>query len=341
MMKSVTRILLGAVVAAVIAAPASAQEDFYRGKRITIIVGSGAGGAYDFAARILAEHMGKFISGNPTFIVQNMAGAGSRIAMNYLYKAAQDGTVIGTGTNLLPFDQFVFPEAPRQYDVAKFQWIGNMASLNSVIAVWHTSSVRTLADAKKTEVILGANSRVSETYIVPAVLNAIAGTKFKIVHGFPGNISDVDLAIERGEVQGRGSTWASFKALRPEWVNDKKIIPIVQLGAKRSPDMPDVPLLIEVAENDEQRAIFNLLMSGASFNRAYAAPPDVPADRVAILRKGFMDTVTDKGFLAYAESKKLEVVPSTYQEVTKVIADIQAAMKPEYLAKIRPILQQE
>jgi len=324
-----------------VAAEAEAQ-DFYKGKRLTVIAGSGVGGSYDLYARLLADQIGKFIPGNPNVVVENRVGAGSRLAMNYLYRQApKDGTVIGLGTNLLPFDQFVFPEAARQYDMAKFQYLGNMASLNGIIAVWHTTGVKTFEDIKKTEVILGANSRVSETYIIPAVLNVMAGTKFKIVHGFPGNVSEIDLAIERGEVFARGGSWASFRISQAEWVKSGKIIPIIQNGSKRHPDLPNVPLLIDVAENDEQRAIFNLLMSGSVFSRAFAAPPEVPAAQMAILRKAFMDSLADKAFVAMAESRGFEITPSSHEELEKVIADVQSTVKPEFLAKIRPILQQE
>ena len=331
-----------AALLACAAAPLAQAQDFYKGKRLTVIAGSGVGGSYDLYARLLADQIGKFIPGNPSVIVENRVGAGSRLAMNYLYRQApKDGTVIGLGTNLLPFDQFVFPDAPRQFDVAKFQWLGNMASLNGVIAVWHTTGVKSYEDIKKTEVILGANSRVSETYIIPAVMNAIGGTKFKIVHGFPGNVSEIDLAIERGEVFARGGSWASFRISQPEWVNSGKIIPIVQNGATRHPTLPNVPLLIELAENDEQRAIYNLLLSGSVFSRAFAAPPETPAAQMAILRKGFMDALADKPFVAMAESRGFEITPSTHQELEKVIADVQSTVKPEFLAKIRPILQQE
>lgn len=333
---------IAAALAACLGATAAEAQDFFRGKRLTVIAGSGVGGSYDLYARLLADNIGKFIPGNPSVIVENRVGAGSRLAMNYLYRQApKDGTVIGLGTNLLPFDQFVFPDAPRQYDMAKFQYLGNMASLNGVIAVWHTAGVKTFEDIKKKEVILGANSRVSETYIIPAVLNQMAGTKFKIVHGFPGNVSEIDLAIERGEVFARGGSWASFRISQAEWVKSGKIIPIVQNGSKRSAELPNVPLLIELAENEEQKAIFNLLMSGSVFSRAFAAPPEVPSATMAILRKGFMDTVTNKEFVAYAESKGFEITPSTHEELERVIADVQKTIKPEFLEKIRPILQQE
>ncbi|HEU0070848.1 MAG TPA: tripartite tricarboxylate transporter substrate-binding protein [Alphaproteobacteria bacterium] len=336
---------LGFIAAALVAclgATTAEAQDFFKGKRLTVIAGSGVGGSYDLYARLLADNIGKFIPGNPNVVVENRVGAGSRLAMNYLYRQApKDGTVIGLGTNLLPFDQFVFPDAARQYDITKFKYLGNMASLNGVIAVWHTTGVKTFEDIKKKEVILGANSRVSETYIIPAVLNQTAGTKFKIVHGFPGNVSEIDLAIERGEVFARGGSWASFRISHPDWVKEGKIIPIVQNGSKRAADLPDVPLLIELAQTEEQKSIFNLLMSGSVFSRAFAAPPEVPDATMAILRKGFMDTVTNKEFVAYAEGKGFEITPSTHEELERVIADVQQTIKPEFLDKIRPILQQE
>jgi tripartite-type tricarboxylate transporter receptor subunit TctC len=321
-------------------APAAEAQDFYKGKRLTVVIGSGAGGTYDLYARLLADNIGKFIPGNPTVIAENRAGAGSRVAMSYMYnKAPKDGTAIGIHTNLLPFDQFVFPDKPRDYDLTRFQYIGSMASLNGVIAVWHTAGVKTFKDIRSKTVVLGANSRLSETYIIPAVLNEMAGTKFKIVHGYPGNVSEIDLAMEKGEVAARGGSWASFLINHPDWVKEKKVIPIVQNGFKRDPLMPDVPLLKELAENDEQKATFDLLASGALFSRPFVAPPETPPERVAILRKAFMDLLSDKAFVKLAESRNYEISPSSAEELTAVLQDLKKTVKPEYAARIQPILQ--
>jgi hypothetical protein len=316
-------------------------QDFYKDKRITVVVGAGAGANYDLYGRLLAENLKKYIPGHPTVIVENRPGAASRVAMNYVYRQApQDGTVIGMAVNLLPFDQFVFPEAARQYDITKFQWIGSMASLNGVIAVWHTSPVKTLEGAMQSSIVLGAVGRPSESFVVPAVLNEVMGTRFRIVPGYP-SVSDISFAMEKGEIAGHGGSWSSLRVSQPDWIRERKVIPIIQVGQTKDPTMsPDVPLLNALAKSDEQRAVYGLLTSATHFARPFAVGPNVPADRVAILRRAFSELMKDQEFIKLAESRHFDISPVSGEDMSEAIGRLKQSITPEYAARIRRALQQ-
>ncbi|MGE3934154.1 MAG: hypothetical protein AB7F67_12910 [Rhodospirillaceae bacterium] len=209
-------------VAAAFAVPAQGQTpaEFFAGKTITLVVGYTAGGSYDFYARFLAEFLPRHLPGKPTIIVQNRPGAGSRNAANHVYAAAaKDGTVIGLTNNMLPLFQYLQPTGVR-YDMTQVNWMGNMVVLNSVVALWHTAPAKTLDEARQAETVLGSTGRGGETYIVPAMMNAVLGTKFKIVTGYPG-INESTLAIERGELHGRSGSWANIVQQSPVWVSGK------------------------------------------------------------------------------------------------------------------------
>ncbi|MGE0747353.1 MAG: Bug family tripartite tricarboxylate transporter substrate binding protein, partial [Rhodospirillales bacterium] len=231
-------------VAAAFAVPAQGQTpaEFFAGKTITLVVGYTAGGSYDFYARFLAEFLPRHLPGKPTIIVQNRPGAGSRNAANHVYAAAaKDGTVIGLTNNMLPLFQYLQPTGVR-YDMTQVNWMGNMVVLNSVVALWHTAPAKTLDEARQAETVLGSTGRGGETYIVPAMMNAVLGTKFKIVTGYPG-INEITLAIERGELHGRSGSWANIVQQSPEWVSGKKINVLAQIGAAKDPELPTVPLI--------------------------------------------------------------------------------------------------
>jgi tripartite-type tricarboxylate transporter receptor subunit TctC len=321
-------------------AESTLAQDFYKDKRLTIVVGSPPGASYDLYGRLLAEHLRKFIPGNPITIVENRGGAGSKIAMNYLFRQApQDGTVIGMAVNLIPFEQFVFPDSTRQYDVARFQWIGSMASLNGMISVWHTTPTKTLAGAMQSPVVLGAVSRSSETYIVPAILNEVMGTKFKIAGGYS-TVNELSLAMERGEIEGHGGAWSNFRVNQPDWIKEKKVIPLIQVGRKKDRTMPvEVPLLDPLAKNDEQKAVYGLLSSTTYFARPFAMGPQVPADRVAIIRKAFWELMNDPEFIKQAGRRNFDISPVSGEEMAEAIDQLKESVLPAYAARIRKALQ--
>jgi tripartite-type tricarboxylate transporter receptor subunit TctC len=307
---------------------AQSPGDFYRGKSLDLYIGYSAGGGYDVYARALARHMGRFIPGNPTIVPKNMPGAGSLVLANWLYNVApKDGTafgMIGRGTGFDP----LLGSTKAQFDATKFSWLGSMNDEVSVCVAWHTTGINTLEQVKQRELTVGGSGPAADTDQFPKVLNATIGTKFKIVTGYPGG-NDVDLAMERGEVMGRcGWSWSSVIATHQSWLDDKKINVLVQLSLKKHPDLPNVPLVMDFAKTDQQAQIFKLVFARQPMGRPFLAPPAVPADRVAALRKAFMETLRDREFLAESEKMKLEINPVSGDEVQKIVQDVYRTPKP-------------
>jgi tripartite-type tricarboxylate transporter receptor subunit TctC len=325
MSRAHARLLIVAVLGmAMPVLPASAEpvENFYRGKVITLIVGSDVSGEYATSARLLARHLGKHIPGSPTIIIQNMPGASSINATNYLYEiAAKDGTVIG-----LPSKDVALYQASRmpntRYRVQDFNWIGNMSGANNLLVVWSGTGVKSIADARNREVIMGALARNGTLATYPLILNAIAGTKFKLVLGYAGS-QIIDIAMERGEVEGKGSySWANLKRTHPDWVRDRKLNILVQFGLQKEPELPDVPLITDLARNDQERQVLNLISSDTVMARPFLLPPNVPADRVAAMRAAFDTTITDPNFLADARASRVDIQPMAGPDLQALINHI-------------------
>lgn len=315
-----------AVLAAGINGGAAAQDaNFYAGKQVRLIVGTGVGGGYDAYARLVARFMPKYIPGEPTIIVQSMPGASGATAVSYLYaQAPRDGLVIATFNSAMPFYQAIGQPGTR-FKSDELSWIGNMSQGASIFVLWHTTGVHTVADARKTEIIMGGTGSGGSSSTMPMLINATLGTKFKVVSGYKTG-PEVDLAMERGEVQGRGSvSWASIKGVHPEWISEKKIIPFFQIGLKKERELPDAPLLVDLAETDEQRDIFRLVSATSNMERPYAGPPAIPADRLAIIRAGFMAMTKDAGFVAAIAEQNLELDPLPGEETAKIAASIVGA----------------
>ena len=303
---------------------AHAQDpaSFYKGKTVDLYVGYSAGGGYDIYARALARYMGRFIPGNPTIVPKNMPGAGSLVLANWLYNvASKDGNafgMIGRGTAFDP----LLGSTKAQFDAAKFNWIGSMNDEVSVCVAWHTSGIAKLEDVTQKELTVGGTGPAADTDQFPKVLNATLRTKFKIIPGYPGG-NDIDLAMERGEVMGRcGWSWSSVVATHKAWVDDKKINILVQLSLTKHADLPNVPLVMDFAKTDEERHIFRLVFARQPMGRPFLAPPGVPAERTASLRKAFMDTMKDPAFLAEAEKMQLEINPVAGDAVQAIVQDV-------------------
>lgn len=311
------------LVVAMIPVPAVADavSDFYKGKIVNLIISTGAGASYDFYGRTVVRHMSNHMTGNPAFTAQNMPGASGFRAGNHLYNVApKDGTVIGSFNSAIAFYQ-AMNQPGIQFKAENFSWIGSIPQDTAVVAVWHTTGVKSVEDAKKTEVIMGATGASGTMAGYPALLNSVLGTKFKIVTGYDGGNS-VNLAMERGEVTGRGNTtWASYKSVNAEWVREGKIVPIVQIGMVRDPNLPQVPLLTDLARNDEERRIFEFVGSTVALGQPFAAPPGIPADRLAALRDAFEKTLRDPAFRKDAEklAAQVELNPIPGDEVTKIV----------------------
>ena len=330
--------LLTLIAMAAVAERAEADPvaDFYRGKTINLIVGTSPGNDYDFRGRLIARHMGRHIPGEPTIVPQNMPGAGGIKAANYIATIApHDGTVVHMIMTNMMASQAVGTHG-IEFDTRKFRWIGNTTSTPNVINSWYTSGITKIEQVKTKELIVGApKGTAGVTY--PTVLNKLAGMKFKIVTGYPGG-NEVNIAMERGEVQGRGSnSWASWKSTKPQWIAEKNIIILVQVGLKRDPELKDVPLLLELAGNDADRQMLTFLSAETAISRALVTTPDVPPERVEALRRAFDATMKDPQFLAEADKAKMDIMPMTGKEAQK-IADAIANTPQSVIAHAKDVL---
>jgi tripartite-type tricarboxylate transporter receptor subunit TctC len=324
----VARSVCGVAIAAFGLLPISsghAQEpaDFYKSKNIDLMIGYSVGGGYDVYARMIARYFGKHMPASPMVVPKNMEGAGSLRLANWLYNvSAKDGAVLATIGRGTAFDPLLGHKA-AQFDATKFNWIGSANDEVSVCVVWTSrSKVKTFSDLLTTELTVGGTGAAADTDQFPRILNGVLGTKMKIVTGYPGG-NDVNLALERGEVDGRcGWSWSSVKSTRASWLADKKITVLMQLSLSKHPDLPDVPLVTDLAKTDEQRQILRLIFARQVMGRPYLAPPGVPAERVDALRKAFMDTMADKDFVADVEKAQLEITPVAGEAVQKLVGDI-------------------
>jgi tripartite-type tricarboxylate transporter receptor subunit TctC len=318
---AVTALMLG------FAAPATAQDSvaqFYQGKTIRMIVGVAAGSGYDINARALARHMSEHIPGKPVIVVQNQPGAGSISMTNQLYNAGPfDGTAIGAAFGGMPTAPLLTPEGVK-FDPNKLNWLGSTNRETHVTYMWHTSPANSFDDFKKRETVVGAQAPGTTQYDFPLVANAIFGTKFKIVPGY-GGTPQIHLAMERGEIEGNGaSAYTTIKALNADWIKDKKIKILAQWALRPNPDLPGVPSVLDLAKNDADKAALLLVLARLDFGRPFFLPPNVPADRVAALRKAFDDTMKDPAFLAEAEKLKLDIDPLNGVQVSELVARVLA-----------------
>jgi tripartite-type tricarboxylate transporter receptor subunit TctC len=320
------------------AARAEDPAAFYAGKSIDLDIGYSVGGGYDLYGRLVARHIGKHIPGNPTIVPKNMEGAASLRLANYLYTAApRDGTVFGTTARGIAFDPLL-SQSGAQYDATKFSWIGSANNEVSVCVALKSAGITNFDDLYTKTLTIGSTGTADDTYQFPAVINNVLGTKFKMVTGYPGG-NDVSLAIERGEVAGRcGWSWSSVMTTRPAWVANKTIAVLVQLSLAKHPDLPDVPLIVDLAKTDEQRQIFKLIFSRQTMGRPFLAPPGLPPERLAALRKAFNDTMTDKEFLADAEQNKFEINPVPGEQIQALVKEGYAT-PPEIIKKAAAALQ--
>lgn len=328
-----------ALLAAVLPGRAAfGQGDFYKDKVIDLYIWTSVGGAYDTYARIVARHMGRHVPGNPQLVPRNMVGAAGVKLTGFVYASApKDGTAIATIARGNAFDPLVgVPGAT--WDGRRFNWIGSTNNEVSVCVTWHTSGVATFEEAKATELIVGSTGATADSYQYPKVVNAVLGTRFKIISGYAGG-NEVDLAMERGEVQGRCAwSWTSVKGLKPQWLAERRISILFQMGLTKHPDLPHVPLVIELARNDEERAMLRFMFVRQAMAWPYIAPPGVPAERVELLRRAFDATVRDTAFLADAQAAKLEIMPVSGGDVQKLVDEIYAT-PPAIAAKVASLIK--
>ncbi len=304
--------------------PAAAQSvaDFYKGKQVRIIVGGAAGGGYDIYARALSRYFGDEIPGRPTMIVQNMQGAASIRAANYVYTVApKDGTVIGMVQREIPMlPLYGESKESLQYETLKFNWIGNLNNETSVCATWHDSPTKTIQDAMKRETIIGG-AGANDTEKFPAVLNNMLGTKFKIISGYVG--ANIDIAIERREVEGRcGWSWSSLKNQKPDWLRDKKLNILIQLSGEPHEELKDVPFIMDLAANESDKQTLNLIFASLALGRPFVMPPDVPKERITAVREAFNRTARDPRLIDDLKKQSLDVSLVTGETMEKLLTNL-------------------
>ena len=320
--------------------PATGQEqsveDFYRDNTVELYIGYSVGGGYDTYARLLAQHMGKHIPGNPEVVPINQPGAGSLKLANWLAEAApRDGTVFGTIARAAPFDPLFGNEAAN-FEARDFNYIGSANNEVSVCVAYESSGIETWEDLKDHELIVGGTGDTADTVQFPKVVNAVLGTNMRIINGYPGG-NDVNLAMERGEVEGRcGWSWSSVKSTRMDWYEDGTIEVLLQISTDKHPDLPDVPLVTDLADGDDQR-LLRLVFARQALGRPFVAPPEVPEERVTALQDAFMATMEDPEFLAEAERLDLEITPVSGPEVRELVLEAYDT-PPAVVERIKEIL---
>jgi len=309
---------LAAALLVLSAGSSAAQQEMFAGKTITIYVGYTAGGSYDLYGRLAARHLGAHLPGHPAVVVQNMPGAGSLKAANYLYEVApRDGTALGVVVESTALEQALANPA-AQYDAAKFTYVGRLATSNNVFMMWHSAKVQSLEDAKRAAALLAGTGPGSIAETIPRLTNALIGTRFKLISGYPAS-TEAMLAMERGEVDGSSSSWAAVKVGKQDWLKDRKIRIILQTTPERSPELPDAPSLGEIGSSAQDRQVFALYASGSAIGRSLIAPPGIAAERVAALREGFDAMVKDADFIADVRKLDVELDPLPGAAVAQLI----------------------
>jgi tripartite-type tricarboxylate transporter receptor subunit TctC len=307
-------------------ATARADEPFYQGKTVRLLIGQPPGGGYDTYARLFARFLPQLLPGQPTVALQHMPGAGGLVMANYLYtQAPHDGTTIALGSGgIATAALFGIPNA--RFDARRFSWIGNMNSEVGISVAWHQSPVKTTASLFEREFIVGGSGANSDSVVFPNVLNAVMGTRFKVVPGYKG-MAEIVLAMERGEVQGTGNWhYSSIVFNRPDWLRDKKIALLLQIGLRPHPDLPDVPTVLDIARNAEQKELLQLVLAQLLIGRPIMGPPGMAAAQFAMLQKAFDDMMRDPGFLAEAERGKIEIIePMSGKSVRETVERLYAA----------------
>jgi tripartite-type tricarboxylate transporter receptor subunit TctC len=335
-MKMTLNVLAAGLAAAGLFHPAyaSAQsiEQFFSGKTITLYIANSVGGGYDLYGRLLSRHMSKYIPGKPAIIPKNMDGGGALRAANYMYEVApRDGTAIATigrGTVFAP----AIGQRGANFDSTKFNWLGSANDEVSTCAAWYTSGVTNFDDLLVRDLVIGSTVASDDSAQLPKAMNGLLGTKFKIVNGYPGG-NEMNLAMERGETQGRCAlSWASYKATHQEWITEKKVNLLFQVSLTKHRDLPDLPLVLDLAKTEEQRQILKLFAVRQVMGRPFLAPQEVPRDRVDALRRAFDQALEDPGLIAEAEKAKLEINPVNGARVEAIVKET-FSTPPEIMKK--------
>ncbi len=320
---------------------ADAVADFYRGKQIRVIIGVEAGTSYDLYARAVTRHMVRHIPGNPVVLPQNMFGASGRIAANWMYNVApRDGSVIATFSQSAPVDQALKQEGV-QFDAARFNWLGNPIVDSTVTITWAAKGIRTLDDVRAKGLICGGTAASSPSNTFPQIINNLTGTRIRIISGYNGATASA-LAMERGEVDCVGNTWAGLKSTLPHLLAEQKLNILVQWGVEKHPEIVayhdyDVPLSVELAKTDQDRRVMDIVNSGIALGRPLVAPPDVPRDRIEALRRAFDLTMKDPEFIADAAKEKLDLNPLSGEKMQTIAGEV-AQSSPEVMSRVKELM---
>lgn len=330
---------LGLLAAGSYVRPAHAQssvETFYKGRILDLYIGFTSGGTYDTYSRLVAQFMGEHIPGKPKIVPKQMVGAGSRAAAAHIFNiAAKDGTQLATADQALAMQQ-VLNDPGIQFDANKFTWIGNPIADNNTMAAWTASGATSIDEAKKREFVVGANG-ITASAQYPQAMNVLLGTKFKIITGYPGG-TDINLALQRGEVAIRGqNSWSSWKSQHMDWIKAKQITILVQIGLTKDKELPEVPLLMDLATAPDDRAALKLLSAPTAIGRPIFTTPGVPAERVEALRAAFNATMKDPAFLATAAKANMDLNPVSGEELQRIVADL-FATPPSAVQRLKEIL---
>jgi tripartite-type tricarboxylate transporter receptor subunit TctC len=310
-------------------AQADAVSDFYHGKTVTLLVTYPPGGSYDVYGRLLAEHLPRHIPGKPEAIVQNMPGGGGSLGLNHFYKTApKDGTMLVLPPDAYAVAQLMTPKQAR-WDAGKLISLGRIVPVNPVLMVRGDAPAHTLADLKKTEIVVGCTGRSSQSFIMPAMMKHFLGYKWKLICGYKGS-APLTLAMERGEVHAQSSAWASWRIRDRDRITKGELVPVVQFGLEREAEVKDVPLMQELTDDPKIKQVLEFISAGSALGRSLAGPPGMSADRVAALRRAFDETMKDPAFLADAEKRSAQVQPATGQATQGVVKKV-LATPPELI----------
>lgn len=320
------RLFMAAALALPTAALAQSAEDFFKSASLSMYVGSGAGGGYDIIGRLMARHMSRFLPGNPNIVVKNMPGAAGVQSTNFLYNTApKDGTAILAAQNSALFLP-VYNSPVAHYDPRKFEWIGSAGKQQAICITSITSPIRSLEDATQREVPVSATGVSAGPGVYPKILNALFGTKFKVISGY--DTGGMRMALEKGEVEGIcGLAWQTYKVIAPDWIERKKIRVLAQMGLEKNAELSDVPLAADLLKNPEDRQVLELIVLPQEFGRPIVAPPGTPADRMAVWRQAFQSMLKDEQFLAEAEKQRLAIEPLDDKQIQALLARAYAVPK--------------
>jgi tripartite-type tricarboxylate transporter receptor subunit TctC len=317
-----------ATILAVMPAHAQAPEEFYRGKTLNLIIPNAPGGSFDLYARLAANHLGRFIPGNPSIVAQNMPGAAGMQAANYLAGVApKDGTVMAVLVPNITLAQ-ILGVSSIAYDTRRFNWIGRIIATTATLFTWHTSSSKTLADLKTRETLVASTGPLSQAEINSTMLNGVVGTRFKLIRGYRGS-GEAALAVERGEADGTLMPWEFLKSAHADWLRNNKIAIVTRYVRRPIPERPDVRSVYDLAETTEQANVLRLFLGADEMGHPIAMPPGTPRDRIEAVRNALTLMVKDPEFLADAEKRKLDLLPGRHDELEKTVAEAFAASPAE------------